>query len=161
MMKYLPTLETERLMIRPITLEDVEEFYEMDSQPEVHLYLNQEPLKSTEEAKAYISNLLHQYQTHGTGRVAVIEKSTNQFIGWTGFKFIEEPMNDRINFLDFGYRYRKEVWGKGYATEAALACLTHYHKNLAHMPIHAITHIDNKGSRNVLEKVGFKVTGTF
>ncbi|MGJ1323901.1 GNAT family N-acetyltransferase [Sphingobacterium faecium] len=73
-MKYVPTLETERLIIRPITLDDVEEFYAMDSQPEVHLYLNRSPLKSSEEAKDYIKGLLQQYETHGIGRVAVIEK---------------------------------------------------------------------------------------
>lgn len=160
-MKYVPTLETERLIIRPITLDDVEEFYAMDSQPEVHLYLNRSPLKSNEEAKDYIKGLLQQYETHGIGRVAVIEKATNQLIGWTGFKFIEAPMNDRINFLDFGYRYRKESWGKGYATEAALACIAFYYKNLTHIPLHASTHVDNQASRKVLEKVGFKITDTF
>lgn len=160
-MKYLPTLQTERLIIRPLTLDDVEDFYEMDSQPSVHLYLNQSPLQSLDEAKEYINSILQQYEIHGVGRVAVIEKSTNKLIGWTGFKFIDEPMNNRVNFLDLGYRYRHEAWGKGYATEAASACIKYYYENLTHLPIHAITHVDNKGSRNVLEKVGFEVTDTF
>lgn len=38
-MNYLPTLETERLIIRPITMDDLQDFYEMDSQPEVHTFL--------------------------------------------------------------------------------------------------------------------------
>lgn len=160
-MKYLPILETERLIIRPITLDDLQGFYEMDSQPEVHTYLKKEPATAIEDTKLVIEDLLNQYQQHGTARVAVVEKSTNQFIGWTGFKFMDEETNGKIYFLDFGYRFRKETWGKGYATEAALACMDFYHQHLSHFQLHAMTDIDNKASRNVLEKAGFKVTDTF
>lgn len=160
-MKYLPTLETERLIIRPITLDDLEKFYEMDAQAEVHTYLKKEPSVSIADTELLINDLLRQYEQYGTARVAVVEKSTHQFIGWTGFKLIDEETNGHINFLDFGYRFRKEVWGKGYATEAAQACLDYYYKNLTHFPLHAMTHIDNKASRNVLEKVGFEVTDIF
>ncbi|UIR56586.1 GNAT family N-acetyltransferase [Sphingobacterium sp. SRCM116780] len=160
-MKYLPTLETERLIIRPITRDDVQAFYEMDSQSEVHIYLRGQPVQSIEETKGIIEGLHQQYEQYGVGRVAVIEKATNQFIGWTGFKYIDELTNNKINFLDFGYRFRKEAWGKGFATEAAQACMAYYHEEMKHFPIHAMTHIDNKGSRNVLEKVGFNVTDSF
>lgn len=50
-MKYLPTLETERLIIRPITMDDLHDFYEMDSQPEVHVYLKAEPVKTIEQTR--------------------------------------------------------------------------------------------------------------
>ena len=162
-MNLLPTLETERLIIRPITLDDVQGFFEMDSQPEVHTFLRGEPLKSLAETHQIIESIIAQYQKFGIGRVGVIEKSTNIFIGWTGFKFIaeEDTINNRFDFLDFGYRFRKEVWGRGYATEAAKACMEFYKNNLTQYQINAITHIDNLASRRILEKVGFEVTETF
>ena len=162
-MKYLPTLETERLIIRPITLDDLQDFYEMDSQPEVHIYLKNQPIKTIDETKVNIDNLLLKYETLGISRLAVIEKESGKMIGWTGFKYIEEKeaINNRFDFLDFGYRYRKETWGKGYATEAAKACIDFYRKNMTELKLNAITHVDNAASRNVLEKVGFRVTETF
>ncbi|HJD87419.1 MAG TPA: GNAT family N-acetyltransferase, partial [Empedobacter falsenii] len=54
-----------------------------------------------------------------------------------------------------------EAWGKGYATEAAKACMDYYKKNMSHIQLNAITHVDNEGSRKVLEKIGFEVTKTF
>ena len=162
-MKYLPTLETERLIIRPITMDDAQDFYEMDSQPEVHIFLGKEPLKSLEDAKEIIRNLQIQYEQLGHGRLAVVEKDSGKMIGWTGFKYIEEKeaINNRFDFVDFGYRFRKEAWGKGYATEAAQACMDFYRENMTDIKINAITHLDNKASKKVLEKMGFEVTETF
>lgn len=162
-MKYLPTLETERLIIRPITIDDVDDFFEMDSQPEVHTFLRGQPINTIEETKGIIEALQVQYKELGHGRLAVVEKESGKMIGWTGFKYMteKEAMNNQFDFLDFGYRYRKETWGKGYATEAAKACMEFYHKNMSDIKLNAITHLDNKASRNVLEKVGFEVTETF
>jgi len=160
-MKHLPFLETERLILRPITLEDTFEFYEMDSQPEVHTYLRDLPLKTIEEALNLINGLRVQYNKYGIGRVAVIDKSTFRFIGWTGFKYILDSYNNHTNYLDFGYRLRKEAWDKGFATEAAMACIEYYKEALTHFKIHAMTHHENKASKHVLEKVGFQVTEEF
>ncbi|MBW1619087.1 GNAT family N-acetyltransferase [Empedobacter falsenii] len=162
-MKYLPTLETERLIIRPITIDDLQDFFEMDSQPEVHEFLKAEPIQIIEETKEIIEDIQKQYEELGHGRLAVVEKETGKMIGWTGFKYIieNESMNNKFDFIDIGYRYRKEAWGKGYATEAAEACMDFYRKNMSHIKLNAITHVDNKASRNVLEKIGFEVTETF
>ena len=135
----------------------------MDSQPEVHIYLKNQPIKTIDETKVNIDILLLKYETLGISRLAVIEKESGKMIGWTGFKYIEEKeaINNRFDFLDFGYRYRKETWGKGYATEAAKACIDFYRENMTELKLNAITHVDHAASRNVLEKVGFRVTETF
>ena len=162
-MKHLPFLETERLILRPITLDDVVEFYEMDSQPEVHQYLRDEPLESIDEAINLINSLHVQYNKFGIGRIAVIDKSTYEFIGWTGFKYIpsETPINNQSDYLDFGYRLRKESWGKGYATEAAMACMKFFNEKLSEFKINAITDVENEVSRHILEKLGFEIQETF
>lgn len=162
-MKHLPFLETERLILRPITLEDTAEYYEMDSQPEVHTFLRDKPLESLDDAINLINSLHVQYNKFGIGRIAVIDKETYEFIGWTGFKYIpeEDAINNQYDYLDFGYRLRKESWGKGYATEAAEACLEFFKEKLNDFKINAITHVDNQVSKHILEKVGFTITDTF
>ncbi len=62
MEKYLPILETERLIIRPIQLDDAAYFFAMDSQPEVHTFLNNEPVQSIEEIKKVITHIQKQYE---------------------------------------------------------------------------------------------------
>ena len=57
-MKYLPILETERLIIRPISMDDLDGLFEMDSQPEVHIYLKNEPIKTIDQTKKIIEDLV-------------------------------------------------------------------------------------------------------
>jgi len=78
-------IETERLYIRELLPEDEEGMFEMDSDPEVHRFVGQRPIKTHEEAHNTINFIRKQYEDNGIGRWAVIEKETNGFIGWTGF----------------------------------------------------------------------------
>ena len=162
-MKHLPFIDTERLILRPITLEDAFEFFEMDSQSKVHHYLNNKPMESVDEAINTINDLHVQYYKYGIGRMAIIEKETFKFIGWIGFKYIpkEEEINNKNEYLDFGYRLREEAWRKGYATEAAKACIDYYNKNLQQYEVNAVTHLENGASKKILEKVGFEATEKF
>ena len=83
MEKYLPTLETARLIIRPIDMADVAHFYAMDSQPEVHTFLNKEPVQSIEDMEKAIALIQQQYEKYGIGRLGVVEKSVLQmFARW-------------------------------------------------------------------------------
>jgi RimJ/RimL family protein N-acetyltransferase len=78
MEKHLPILETERLIIRPIQMDDAAYFFAMDSQPEVHTFLNNEPVQSIEEMKKAIAHIQQQYEKYGIGRLGVIEKSSRR-----------------------------------------------------------------------------------
>src|SRR5687767_9366407 len=95
-------IETPRCIIREIRHEDVDGMYEMDSDPEVHQYLGKQPIQSRDKAQEYIGLIHQQYADFGVGRWAVIDKQTNEFIGWTGFKFMNK-VNGRTNTYDFGY----------------------------------------------------------
>lgn len=66
-----------------------------------------------------------QYIDNGIGRWAIIEKKTNDFIGWTGLKFVTDLTNNHKHYNDLGYRLRKKYWGKGIATETAFASLSY------------------------------------
>lgn len=154
-------IETERLIIRPLALADYPGMFEMDSDPEVHRYVGNEPVKDVARIKEVIGMVRQQYEDFGIGRWAVIEKATNDFAGWTGFKYMTGPINKHSNFYDFGYRFAKRFWGMGYATEAGKAALDYGIQHLNFKDIYAMTDIDNGASRRVLEKLGFKYIEKF
>ncbi len=133
----------------------------MDTNAAVHKYLGNHPLKTLEEVRKVIQFVRQQYTDLGIGRWAVLEKETNEFVGWTGFKYMQDMVNKHVDHYDFGYRLRQEFWGKGYATESALAALKYGITTLRLKDIYAMTDIDNLASRHVLEKIGFTLVEIF
>ena len=122
-------IETERLILRPIKASDAKDLFELDSNPKVHKYLGNNPVKHIDECKTYITSIQQQYKDYGMGRIAVVKKDTQEFIGWAGIKY-EQNLRKEFNYYDLGYRLKEQFWGKGYATEAALASLDYGFKNL-------------------------------
>ncbi len=154
-------IETARLIIRPLGLEDVRVMFEMDSDPLVHLFLGNKPVTNIDESRVVIQSVQQQYIDNGIGRWAIIEKQSNEFVGWTGFKLIREKVNGHINFIDFGYRLKKQFWNLGYATEAGKAALAYGLEHYQFSPVYGMTDIHNKASRHVLEKLGFELVEIF
>lgn len=153
--------ETERLILREIEFTDENDLFEMDSDPEVHLYIENNPVKSIDEIKKVIELLKKQYQENGIARWAVVLKKTNECIGWAGLKYFKTPLNNHSNFYELGYRFKKKHWQKGFATESSKAILDFGFKNLNIDKIFAITHPDNLNSKKVLSKLGFDYIETF
>ena len=154
-------IETERLLLRPLELSDAESMFLLDSNPNVHKFLGNNPVKTIEESIGYIQNIQNQYQTNGIGRFAVILKESGAFIGWSGIKFITEKENDHIDFYEIGYRFREEFWGNGYAYESAKAWYDYAFQELKVGSLYASAHIDNSGSRKILEKIGLQQKNEF
>ncbi|EIA07679.1 GNAT family N-acetyltransferase [Flavobacterium frigoris] len=155
------TIETERLILRKLIPSDDEAMFLLDNNQNVHRYLGNKPVTSIEESREYINNIQIQYIQNGVGRFAVILKETNEFIGWAGLKFITEPVNERQNFYDIGYRFIEDYWGKGYGQEAAKAWLDYGFNQLKIQKICAYADIENKGSRKILEKIGLQQISEF
>lgn len=153
--------ETERLILRELLAEDETAMFELDSDPEVHRYVGNSPVESIEQIQDIIEFIQKQYEENGVGRWAVIEKSSNKFIGWAGLKLFKNEMNNHSNFYELGYRFIKSYWGKGYATEAAKASVKYGIEQLGVKEIYAMTDVENINSKKVLEKVGFKYIETF
>jgi len=154
-------IETERLIIRPILAGDDEAMFRMDSDPDVMKYIGRAPVTDIEETREIIRFVQQQYEDHGIGRWAMAHKNTNEFIGWTGYKFMTNKVNGHTGFYDFGYRLQQAHWGKGYATEAAIASLQYGIEKLGYKDIYAMTDINNAASRRILEKIGFKLVEIF
>ncbi len=157
----LPPVETERLILRELVASDDIGMFQLDSNPEVHKYLGNKPVTHIEECQQVIEMVRKQYIENGIGRWAMIEKSTGDFVGWSGIKYIKEPINHHVNFFEVGYRLRQEYWGKGYATESTKASLKYAFEVLNAQEVYGITNIENLNSRKVLEKSGLKWLGTF
>jgi len=75
-------IETERLYFREILPEDGPGMFEMDSDPDVHRFLGRRPVKTLAESLAQIENIRQQYVDYGVARLAIVEKGTDQFVGW-------------------------------------------------------------------------------
>jgi RimJ/RimL family protein N-acetyltransferase len=153
--------ETDRLLLREIVKDDATDLFEMDSDPEVHRYLGNNPLKTLDQATEMISFIRDQYDSFGIGRWAVIEKKSNHFIGWAGLKFRQDRVNGFARFYDLGYRFRRTSWGNGYATEASLATLRYGFDRLNLPVIYAMAEVSNNASNKVLLKSGMQLINCF
>ena len=127
---------------------DADAMYLLNADPEVVKYTGDPPFESPEVAKEFLASY-SDYQQHGFGRWAVIDKETDQFIGWCGLKKHEDGM------VDVGFRFYQEQWGKGYATESAKEVLQYGFTALQLDEIVGRAAQENIASIRVLEKLGF------
>lgn len=155
------SIETSRCTLRLFTMNDVKDLFMMDSDPEVHRYLGNRPLKYIEEASEIIINIRQQYSSNGMGRLAVIEKSTREFMGWAGLKLETREVYGHRSYYDLGYRFARRCWGKGIASECAAASLEIGFNRYGLEVINAAAHTENIASNRVLQKNGFKLKNTF
>jgi RimJ/RimL family protein N-acetyltransferase len=107
-------LETRRLLMRPMSPEDLDEFVELHADPEVTRFIV--PFDRPEAEERLRKNDL-EWQERGHGLVAVLDRESRRFLGRAGLK--HWPQFDET---ELGWALRRDAWGRGYATEAALAC---------------------------------------
>lgn len=147
-------LETNRLILRPFTLLDVNDFYSIHQNPKVNQYLRY-PIQSKIDATNYIQKLINEFNQNQIARYAVILKENEELIGFSGLKFRNTEENGYNDFYDLGYRFAEEYWGKGLATEAGLAWLDYGFNKMNLKTIHACVIKENLASNHVLKKIGF------
>lgn len=153
--------ETERLILREILPSDEAALFELDADPEVHRYLGRQPVTTMEQVREVIQIIRQQYADNGIGRWAIVEKKTGDFLGWTGLKLTKETCNNHSHYYDLGYRLIRRHWGRGYATESAIASVAYGLKELKLREIYGIADIHNLASGKVLEKAGLRFIEVF
>ena len=143
-----PTLETERLILRRFTENDIETMYQIYSDEEVNQFLPWFPLKSIEEARLFFEErYASKYAQPQAYAYAVCLKKDNIPIG-----YINVSMEDHH---DFGYGLRKEFWQRGIMTEAGKAVIAQVKKD--GLPYITATHDrNNPRSGGVMKNVGMK-----
>ncbi|MDE0536885.1 GNAT family N-acetyltransferase [Tenacibaculum sp. L6] len=157
-------LETERLILREFRKSETEGIFELDSNPEVHKYLGNNPITTYKQAEDIITFFEEQYKERGIGRFAAFEKESGEFIGWSGLKLNtgeKEELNGFTDFIDIGYRFIPRFWGKGYASESAFACLDFGFKEMNYDIIYGAADVENIGSNKILQKIGLQFVNEF
>jgi len=155
-----PVIETERTYLRYFQEDDIEDIWELDSDPQVHLYLGNNPLTSKEGALKSIRGILQQYIDNGIGRLVIIEKSTGEFLGWSGLKW-ETQLSQLGPYYDLGYRLKQKHWKKGFASETAKAVMKYGFEELKLPKICAAADVDNIGSNKILKALEMDFKNTF
>jgi ribosomal-protein-alanine N-acetyltransferase len=147
--------ETERLRVRPYTMDDLHLFFQLNGDEEVMRYIR--PVQTFEQTREFLQKIITDYAFRpGTGRWAMFSKEDQQFIG--SFAIIPVEGSDK---LQLGYALTKNNWGRGYATESVRGGL-HYALHKLNLPeIAGITYPENIPSQNVLLKNGFVLHKTF
>ncbi|MGB3509530.1 MAG: GNAT family N-acetyltransferase [Microcoleaceae cyanobacterium] len=164
-------LETENLILRQFTEADAELLFQLDSDLEVTRFtkLGDRPNKPTPYntiKNEFLPKIIRYYkQYQGFGYWAVMEKSSDKFIGWFHFRpGLDSYMGARLyeeNDIEIGYRFQRKVWGKGYATEGGKALIWKGFLELGVERVVASALSENKASIRVMEKVGLKFEQKF
>jgi RimJ/RimL family protein N-acetyltransferase len=153
-------LETERLILRRFTEDDLDDLVAVDADPAVMRYINGGRPTSREEMRDdYLPHWLRYYERGDAwGFWAAIERSSGAFLGW--FHLRPQP-EDPPDHPELGYRLVRRAWGKGYATEGSRALIDKAFASLGAGRVYATTMAVNEGSRRVMEKAGLRYVRTF
>ncbi|MBP2622885.1 GNAT family N-acetyltransferase [Streptococcus oricebi] len=142
------TLETDRLLLRPVTLDDAEEMFEYASDLETIRYVTFSPHQSVEDSRNQIAQFFLNYPL---GSYGIEVKSNGKFIGTFGFVELKQD----VGKAEVGYCLNKDYWNQGYATEMLKAMVKLTFDKLDLNCLVARHDIENPASGRVLEKAGF------
>lgn len=145
-------LETERLILRQFTDDDVDAVFGIIGDPLTMKYYPQK--FSREDALRWVNKSQERYRTDGFGLFAVVLKATAEVIGNCGV--VRQDVEGE-SFLEVGYHFRRDHWGHGYATEAARACRNYAFSSLGAANVVSFILAENTPSRRVAERNGMKV----
>lgn len=149
----VPTFETDRLVLRAPKESDYPSILQLGSDPEVMRYITYGKTQSPEEARKDLEKRI-QLSQGKYGYWIVEEKSGGNFVGWLTLK----PLEKQSSF-EIGYRFLREHWGKGYATEGSHQLLHYAFDELRLKEVLAIAMPENTASRRVMEKLGLTHIG--
>ena len=152
-------LETPRLALREFTVNDVDNLFDLNDDPEVMRYINGgRPTPREVIRDELIPFHLGVYERLARlGTWAAESVPAGEFLGW--FHFRPDSDGDITN-VDLGYRLRRAAWNKGYATEGSRALIDMGFTELGVERVFAHTLTVNASSRRVMEKCGLRLVGT-
>lgn len=151
-----PTLETERLILRKLTMDDAEDIFAYSSDPEVTAYMLWDTHVTIDDSKKFIRFTLDRYEKDEAGEWGIILEETGRLIGCAGFAWMD--MKNRR--AEIGYVLGKPYWGKGYMPEAALRMLAFAFEDMGLNRIECHHLLPNEKSGRVMQKLGMTYEGT-
>lgn len=148
-------LETNRLILRKIKIEDASFYFELFNDPDWIAFISNKNLKSVKETEDYLKNdFIPKICSDKLGFFTVFEKETNQAIGASSIL-----KREQLDFVDVGYGFLPIGRGKGYAFEATERIIKYAKENLKQEKIYAFTKPNNTKSQKLLNKLNFTYKG--
>lgn len=144
-------LRTERLVATSWLECDVDDLSAMHSDAETMRFVRQGRPETRPETAALIDQYIAEHTATGFTKWRVIDLD-DCLVGRAGF-------GTQLDGRELGYTIRRELWGKGLATEIAAALVSWHLANAAAIPLYAYVAVDNPASRRVLDKTGFESIG--
>ncbi len=151
----LPLLETERLILRKVTLEDIEDMHQYGSDEEVSKYVTWNTHETISDTKDFVEFVLTKYENKQVSPWGIVYKENGKFIGTIDFVWWQP--NHKT--AEIGYVISKEYWGKGLTTEVAKEIIKFGFEEMDLVRIQARCDVDNIGSARVMEKAGMSFEG--
>jgi len=151
----MPTLETERLILRRIAMSDAKDIFAYSCDEEVARHVLWSAQKHISEAKEYCKYMMRRYKNDEPSSWGIIEKRTGRLVGTIGFmSYSEENASAEV-----GYSLARWLWNGGYMTEALIAVIDYAFESMDLNRIEAQHELTNPASGRVMEKCGMKKEG--
>ena len=144
--------QTERLILAIPSQPDFERYFAIHSDPQTNLFNPNGPM-NLDTAKASFSEIISHWEKYEFGNWAIKEKTTGEVIGFGGLSYRKYGSESKLNL---GYRFDKNHWGKGYATEAASAVIAFGFEQINLAEIIAFTAVVNQRSQAVMQRLGMQ-----
>jgi ribosomal-protein-alanine N-acetyltransferase len=152
----IPSIETDRLLLRPFTKADGDAFYTMiGSDPDVMRYLRTGKVIPREAIDGSLTRILTHWNAHAVGLWAVEYKEDGHaFAGYCGLQMLDDTDD-----IELAYGFGKMYWRRGFATESAAAALRYGFEEAKLARIVAVAYSENEASQHVLLKLGMESQG--
>jgi len=151
----LPSLETDQLVLRKITLDDAQALFVIQGDAEVSQYMNYDPYDSIDVMRQRIKEILDDYAHGRPAHWAITLKSTGQVIGYGGFT--------EISFIygwgELAVAIAKKHWRQGYLTEVACACIAFGFEKIGLNKIKSCVRVDHEACNKFHEQLGYHCDG--
>ena len=147
---YMPELETDRLILRKLTMHDAEDIYAYSKDPEVARHVLWDAHRSIGESRAYLRYMIRRYRMTEPASWGIELKATGRIVGTIGFMWVQQENRS----AEVGYSLSRAYWNRGIMTEALQAVLQFGFDTLNLNRIEAQHESDNPASGRVMEKAG-------
>ena len=152
-----PVLETERLILRAITMDDAEATFDYASDPESNKFMPWDTHRSLADTYAYLETIPKNYAARERINFAITLKPDGKFIGSCGFHNFS-PDHHRVMM---GYLLNRNYWGNGYMTETVREMIRFAFEEMGMHRVAATCDFDNIRSARVMERSGMTLEGVF
>lgn len=151
----LPRVETDRLLLRPLSMRDAADMFDYSRDPEVARHVLWDAHRSMNDTKGYLRYIIGQYHSASPSSWGIVWKENNRLIGTIGFMSYSEPDNE----VELGYSLARAYWNRGIMTEALRAVLRECFVVLRIHRVEAMHESINPSSGRVMEKCGMRHEG--